>query len=44
MLTSFDIVIGVLQVDILETFLFLDYVLWMSVDLMKENDLTLKKG
>ena len=42
----FDIVTGVLQGDTLAPYLFmicLDYVLWMSVDLMKENVLTPKK-
>ena len=42
----FDIVIGVLQGDILVPHLFiihLDYVLQMSIDLMKENGFTLKK-
>ena len=42
----FDIVAGVLQRDTLETYLFiiyLDYILRMSIDLMKENGLILKK-
>ena len=42
----FDIVAGVLQGDTLAPYLFiiyLDYVLWMSIDLMKENGFTLKK-
>ena len=42
----FDIVSGVLQGDTLAPYLViicLDYVLWISVDLMNENSLTLKK-
>ena len=43
----FDIVAGVLQVDISAPYLFiiyLDYVLQTSVDLMNEYSFTLKKG
>ena len=43
----FDIVAGVLQGDTLTPYLFiicLDYVLWISIDLMKENGFTLKKA
>ena len=43
----FDIVASVLQGDILALYLFiiyLDYVLQMSIDLMKENGFTLKKA
>ena len=43
----FDIVAGVLQGDILVPYLFiicLDYMLWMLVDLMKENGFTLVKA
>ena len=43
----FDIVVGVLQGVILAPYLFvicLDYILWMSIDLMKENCLTLEKA
>ena len=43
----FDNVTGVLQEDTLAPYLFiifLDYVLRMSIDLMKENGFTLKKG
>ena len=41
----FDIIAGVLQEDTLTPFLFicLDCVLWTSINLMKENDFTLKK-
>ena len=42
----FDIVTGVLQGDTLATYLFiicLDYVLGMSIDLMKENGFNLAK-
>ena len=42
----FDILAGVLQVDTFAPFLIivcLDYVLRMSIDLMKENGITLKK-
>ena len=42
----FDTVAGVLQGDILAPYLFiicLDYVLWMSIDLMKENSFMLAK-
>ena len=41
----FNIVTGVLQGDILAPYLFvicLNYVLWISIDLIKENSLTLK--
>ena len=44
---SFKIVTGVLQGDILATFLFiicLDYVLWTSKDLIKEKGFTLNKA
>ena len=44
--TDFDIVAGVLQENALTPYLFLiclDYILWMSVDLMKENGFKLKK-
>ena len=40
-----DIVTGILQGDTLAPYLFIiyiDYVLWMSIDLMKENGLSLK--
>ena len=43
----FDIVTGVLQVDTLAPFLFIicqDYLLRMSIDLMKETDFTQKKA
>ena len=43
----FDIVAGVLQGDTLVPYLFLicvDYVLRMSIDLMKENSFTLAKA
>ena len=43
----FDIVTGVLQGDTLAPYLFiicLIYVLWISIDLMKENSLTLEKA
>ena len=43
----FDIVAGVLQEDTLVPYLFimcLNYVLKKSIDLMKENDFTLKKA
>ena len=43
----FDIVAGVLQGDTFASYLFigcLDYVLRMSIDLMKENGCTLKKA
>ena len=43
----FDIVAGVLQENTLAPYLLiilLDYVLWVSTDLMKENGFTLKKG
>ena len=42
----FDIVASVLQRDTLSPYLFiicLDYVLWMLIDLMKENGLAQKK-
>ena len=42
----FDIVAGVLQGDTLASFLLiicLDYVIWMSIDLLKENCLTKKR-
>ena len=42
----FDIVEGVLQGDTLAPYLFiicLDYVLWMSIDLMKDNGFKLAK-
>ena len=42
----FDTVAGVLQGDTLSPYLFiicLDYVLWTSIDIMKENGFTLKK-
>ena len=42
-----NIVSGNLQGDKLTPFLFIicqDYVLWMSIDLMKENGFTLKKA
>ena len=42
----FDIVIGVLKADILVPYVFiirLDYVLWISVDLIKENSFAWKK-
>ena len=42
----FDIIAGVLQVDILPPDMFmicLDYVLWSSIDQIKENGFTLKK-
>ena len=42
----FDIVAGMLQGDTLAPYLFiicLDYILWASIDLMKENGLTLEK-
>ena len=38
----FDIVAGVLQMDTLSPYQFiicLDYIVWMSIDLMKENDI-----
>ena len=43
----FDIVASVLQGDTLAPYLFiicLDYVLWTSIDLMKENGFTLTKA
>ena len=43
----FDIVAGVFQGDILAPYLFiicLDYVLWMLIDLTKENGFILKKS
>ena len=43
----FDIVAGVLQGDTLTPYLlriYLDYVLWVTIDLMKENGFTLKKS
>ena len=43
----FDIVTGVLQGDTLAPYLFiicLDYVLWISIDLMKENGFTLENA
>ena len=43
----FDIVAGVLQKDMLAPYLLiicLDYVLWTSIDLMKENGFTLAKA
>ena len=43
----FDIVAGLLQRDTLARYLFiicLDYVLWMSIDLMKENGFSLVKA
>ena len=43
----FDVVAGFLQGDILTPYLFiicLDYMLQMSIDIMKENGFTLKKG
>ena len=43
----FDIVTGVLQGDTLAPYLFiicLDYILWVSIDLMKENGLTLENA
>ena len=43
----FDISIGVMQGDTLAPYLFiiyLDYVLWTSIELMKENGLTLIKS
>ena len=42
----FNIVAGGLQIDTLASYKFiisLDYVLWMSTDLIKENSFTLKK-
>ena len=42
----FDIIVGVLQRDTLASYLFiicLDYVLWMSIDLMKENWFTMAR-
>ena len=42
----FNIVAGVLQGDTLAPYLFiicLDYILWISVDLIKENSFTLQK-
>ena len=42
-----DIVAGVLQGNTLAPYLLiicLDYILWMSIDLMKENGFTLKKA
>ena len=42
----FDNIAGVLQANALALYLFiicLDHVLWMSIDLMKENGFTLKK-
>ena len=42
----FDIVTGVLQGNILASYLFihcLDYLLWISINLIKENGFTLKK-
>ena len=42
-----DIVAGALQGDTLAPYLFitcLDYILWTSIDLMKENGFTLKKA
>ena len=43
----FDIVAGVLQGDTLAPYLFitcLDYILRMSINIMKENSFTLKKA
>ena len=43
----FNIVVGVLQRDTLTPYLFiiyLDYVLWKSIDLMKDNGFALKKA
>ena len=43
----FDIVAGVLWRNIFVPYLFiicLDYILWMLIDLIKENDLILKKS
>ena len=43
----FDIVVGVLQGDMFAPYLFiicLDYVLRISIDIVKENGFTLKKG
>ena len=43
---SFDIVVGVLKGDYFAQHLFiicLDYVIWTSIDLIKENDFRLKK-
>ena len=43
----FDIVAGVLQGDTLAPYLFIicqDYVLWMLIDLKKENGFTLEKA
>ena len=43
----YNIVAGVLQGDTLAPYLFIicqDYILWMSIDLMKENDITLEKA
>ena len=45
--TDFNIVAGVLQRNILALYLFiicLNYVLWMSIDLIKENGFTLKRS
>ena len=42
----FDIVTGVLQEDTVSLYMFiicLDYICWTSIDLIKENDFTLKK-
>ena len=46
-LDFFDIVAGVLQGDTLTPYLFIihrDYILWTSIDLMKENGFTLAKA
>ena len=40
---SFKNVNGILQEDTYMFIVFLDYILWMSPDLMKENGLRLKK-
>ena len=43
----FDLVTGVLQGDISVPYMFLiyyDYVLWVSINLIKENGFTLKEG
>ena len=45
--TDFFDIVGILQGDTLAPYLFkicLDYVLWMSINLIKENGFTLKKA